>query len=209
MRMSGYWESGAYRASMPIRCCATSRTRRGLHVDIAVPPPYPPPPVFLPQLGYNVRLVLATRLAYPLLGCCRALKPAPAVGFQKSGAYIVSFQPSPVHRPRLAWATVAAILASADPCFLPYRRLSLTCLSRRINRLSHGLGRNLARCPTCSRRKTLFHDRPRPVYRLHRSTTTFKCAHLIPRRVLLRLRRPPALCTYCFGLSSALSALSI
>lgn len=34
------------------------------------------------QLGYNVRPVLATSLAYPLLGCSRALQPAPAIDYE-------------------------------------------------------------------------------------------------------------------------------
>lgn len=71
------------------------------------------------------------------------------------------------------------------------------------------MGCSLARCPTCSRRKTLFHDRPRPASRLRRSIITLRCAHLTPRRVLSRLCRRPASCTYRFDLPSALSALSM
>ncbi|KAL1939110.1 hypothetical protein VTO73DRAFT_10370 [Trametes versicolor] len=53
-----------------------------------------------------------------------------------------------------------------------------------MKRLSDGLGRNLAPCPTRLRRKTLFHDRPRTASRLRRSIIAL-------RTLALRSTRAP------------------
>lgn len=102
----------AVRTSMPIRCCAASRTRRGPHVDITLPPPYPPLPVFPSQLGYAVWLVLATRHTYSFPGCCHARRHAQPSILEVMRIHR-EFSAIPAH------SSPPAIPVSADPRFPP------------------------------------------------------------------------------------------